>query len=60
MAATFQLTDRKSTGIQAIGNDAQAEGNAEYYNISGQRVSQPASGIYIEQTAKGIRKRIIK
>ena len=60
VAATFQLTDRKSTGIQAIGNDAQTEGNAEYYNISGQRVSQPASGIYIEQTAKGIRKRIIK
>ncbi len=60
VAATFQLTDRKSTGIQAICNDAQAEGNAEYYNISGQRVSHPASGIYIEQTAKGIRKRIIK
>ena len=60
VAATFQLTDRKSTGIQAICNNAQAEGKAEYYNINGQRISQPANGIYIEQTAKGIRKRIIK
>jgi endonuclease/exonuclease/phosphatase family metal-dependent hydrolase len=61
VAVTFEVKDSSRPNIiNAIESDLQSEEAKEYYNISGQRVNQPAGGLYIEQDSKGTRKRIVK
>ena len=40
------------TGIKEIPAGANDNGDANYYNLSGQRVLKPASGIYIHKGKK--------
>lgn len=59
VSATFEVQDiRKSTAIDIV--TSEQEGTATYYNLKGQRVSQPADGVYIEQKGQMTRKRVIK
>lgn len=59
VAATFQITSsEKSAGIDNL--NSTITGESHYYNLNGQRVSQPQNGIYIEQQGKKAEKRIIK
>ena len=60
VSALFEVTDtRDNTGVEAVSETDNAP--AEYYNLSGQRISQPAnSGLYIERKGKDVRKRTVK
>ena len=60
VSALFEVTDtRDHTGVEAVSETDNAP--AEYYNLSGQRISQPAnSGLYIERKGKDVRKRTVK
>lgn len=58
LAATFTVGDRKGTGIEAVQNSM--DNAPSYYNLNGQRLGQPAKGVYIEINGKDTRKRIIK
>ncbi len=50
--------DTSSTGIEQIGADM--GGKVEYYNLSGMKVKNPTSGIYIRKQGKNISKITIK
>lgn len=58
LAATFTVGDSKGTAIEAVQNLTDNAPN--YYNLNGQRLGQPAKGVYIEVNGKDTRKRIIK
>jgi len=51
LAATFQLKRGETAGIHTVDNEVNVDVNV-VYNLNGQRVSQPQSGIYIEQQGK--------
>jgi hypothetical protein len=59
VAATFEVTDRK-TSIQDVDFNETNQPSAVYYNMNGQRVSQPVNGLFIEKNGQTARKRIIK
>ncbi len=59
LAATFEVADRK-TSIMNIDLNVTDHSSAVYYNMNGQRVSQPVNGLFIEQKGQTARKRIIK
>ena len=59
VAATFQL-NRLTPSAIIDGPDRATTSESQYYNLNGQRVSQPQSGIYIEQQGQKAEKRIIK
>jgi hypothetical protein len=63
VAVTFEVVnvnDPGPSGISSISSATESEGTREYYNTSGQRVSNPKSGLYIERTGRQARKRIVK
>ena len=43
------LLDIRMAGVDEVGVDAAAEGDVEYYDLSGVRVVNPESGIYIRR-----------
>ena len=43
------------TGIQTLRNEPDGEQEASYYNLSGQRISRPARGLYIYKGKKMVR-----
>jgi pectin methylesterase-like acyl-CoA thioesterase len=46
--ATFEVTDAMTTGIQSVqGVQSMVNGSNVIYNLAGQRVAQPAKGLYI-------------
>jgi endonuclease/exonuclease/phosphatase family metal-dependent hydrolase len=63
VSVTFEVVnvnDPGPSGISSISSATESEGTREYYNTSGQRVSNPKSGLYIERTGRQARKRIVK
>ena len=59
VAATFKVTrSGKSTDIHELNHTI--TGESHYYNLNGQRISQPQNGIYIEQQGEKAEKRMIK
>ena len=50
----FIAFDNESTGIETV--KQQVKANGEYYNLAGQRVAQPAKGLYIVNGKKVIMK----
>ena len=58
LVATFEVMVKGYTGIESIVPTDTEE--ATYYNLSGQRVSQPANGLFIEKSGTNSSKRIIK
>ena len=63
VAVTFEVVNAKgqgTSGVSSIGGVTESEGAKEYYNMSGQRVSSPGRGLYIERTAGQARKRIME
>lgn len=63
MAVTFEVvnaSDPGTTSINGVSSATESDGTGEYYNTSGQRVSNPTSGLYIERTGGQTRKRIVK
>jgi hypothetical protein len=59
VAATFEVTGGK-TSIRDVDFNEADQPSAVYYNMNGQRVSQPVNGLFIEQNGQTARKRIIK
>jgi hypothetical protein len=53
------VTDGKSS-VQDLDFNEVGPPSAVYYNMNGQRVSQPVNGLFIEQNGQTARKRIIK
>lgn len=59
VTATFEVAvDKASTGIETV--RSVSEEPVEYYNLNGQRISQPDKGPYIEHRGQENRKRINK
>ena len=56
--ATFEVMVKNYTGIESLVPTDTDE--PSYYNLSGQRVYQPANGLFIEKSGKNTTKRIIK
>ena len=48
-----------TTGIESIAVDA-ANGEVEYFNLQGQRVANPAAGLYIMRQGNEVRKALVK
>lgn len=59
VAATFQVLPSVSTGMDENAAAAEEE-NEVFYNLQGVQISQPQSGIVIEQQGKKAEKRIVK
>ena len=59
LSATFEVTSRK-TAITDFCVDEPVQSASDYYNMSGQRISQPVSGLYIERKGQKTHKRIAK
>ena len=49
----------KVSGAEIVVEDATAE-DAEYYDVLGRRVSQPANGFYIQRTGNSVAKKLAK
>ena len=49
VVATFQVVSEMTAGVNAVMNDKVERMNEKYYDLKGQRVSQPHNGIFIEQ-----------
>ena len=60
VAATFQVNNKLTPSAIIDGLDRATTNESQYYNLNGQRVSQPQNGIYIEQQGQKAEKRIIK
>lgn len=63
VAATFKVVKQagETTGIEKLGGQAnEGTGNGKFYNLNGERVSQPQNGIYIEQQGEKTEKIIKK
>lgn len=63
VAVTFEVVNGKSqgtSGVSSISSVEERDGVREYYNMSGQRVSSPARGLYIERIGGQARKRIVE
>lgn len=58
VSATFEVVDSKTTAIEMV--ETTSGQSSEYYNLNGQRVSEPTKGLYIENQGKESHKRIIK
>ena len=58
VVATFEVMVKGYTGIESI-VPADTD-DATYYNLNGQRVNQPANGLFIEKSGTNSSKRIIK
>ena len=50
----FHFDDDATTGIEDITIDGENKGNDTFYNLNGQRVSNPQRGIYIHNGKKVI------
>ena len=50
----FHFDDDTTTGIEDINIDGENKGNDTFYNLNGQRVSNPQRGIYIHNGKKVI------
>ena len=50
----FHFDDDTTTGIEDITIDGENKGNDTFYNLNGQRVSNPQRGIYIHNGKKVI------
>lgn len=59
VAATFRVNSSSPSSV-IDSTERPQTGESVYYNLNGQRVSQPQGGIYIEQQGKKAEKRIIK
>lgn len=59
LSATFEVTSRKTSVINFESDNADSS-NAVYYNMNGQRISQPTNGLYIEHKGQEAHKRILK
>lgn len=58
VVATFEVMVKGYTGIESLmPTDSD---KSTYYNLNGQRVSQPANGLFIEKSGSNSSKRIIK
>ena len=58
VVATFEVMVKGYTGIESLmPTDSD---KSTYYNLNGQRVSQPANGLFIEKSGTNSSKRIIK
>ena len=62
LAATFRVVSDRTVGVDALQNDSGEGMNEKYYDMKGQRVSQPHSGIFIEQQGENGKsnKKVIK
>ena len=62
LAATFRVVSDRTVGVDALQNDSGEGLNEKYYDMKGQRVSQPHSGIFIEQQGENGKsnKKVIK
>ena len=63
VVATFEVVSAKDSGTSAVTNINSVkgdEGTTEYYNINGQRMDNPASGLYIERNGGNAHKRVGK
>ncbi len=50
LVAKFNLpSDMKSSGIDDVVTEDEADAPVEYYNLQGMRVENPANGIYIRR-----------
>ncbi len=52
VVATFQVTDRVSTGIVEV--DAETTDSGIYYNMNGQQVTTPRNGVFIQNGSKTV------
>ena len=52
VVATFQVTDRVSTGIVEV--DAETTDSGIYYNLNGQQVTTPRNGVFIQNGSKTV------
>lgn len=50
--------DRVATGIEAV-ESGEGEGTAEYFNLQGQRVMNPANGLFIKKAAGKVTKVVL-
>ena len=60
LTATFQVLRRDSPVTNVNGLMEAEQGDAEYYNLGGQRIGQPTKGLVIERQHQDNKKRIIK
>ena len=61
LSATFQIVGNESSSVTGVNGLMEAEqGDAEYYNLGGQRIGQPTKGLVIERQHQDNKKRIIK
>ncbi|MBD5233194.1 MAG: hypothetical protein HDS65_03340 [Bacteroidales bacterium] len=58
-AATFALYKDENSGVADITVEA-GEGTAEYFNLQGMKVENPANGIYIRRQGKSVEKVLVK
>ena len=58
VAATFQVVSGTITGVEAVSDDRESE--QSFYDLNGQRISQPRSGVYIERRGGKTDKHIAK
>lgn len=57
VAVTFEVVDQTVSAVSRVADNGTAE-TPTYYNINGQRISQPSRGLYMERTSRGTVKRI--
>ena len=61
LSATFQVVGNESSSVTGVNGLMEAEqGDAEYYNLGGQRIGQPTKGLVIERQHQDNKIRIIK
>lgn len=60
MSATFQIKANRSTAISPVLSKTTGDRSSTYYNIKGERISQPTKGLYIEQREHSSNKFVIK
>ncbi len=61
LSATFQIVGNESSSVTGVNGLMEVEqGDAEYYNLGGQRIGQPTKGLVIERQHQDNKKRIIK
>ena len=61
LSATFQVVGKESSTVTGVNGLMDAEqGDAEYYNLGGQRICQPTKGLVIERQHQDNKKRIIR
>ena len=60
VSATFRVVSKTITGTVQLSDANSQQAVSQYYNLNGQRTTQPKRGIYVEQRKGKTDKRIVK